>query len=131
MANIKFKYEKLFYKGDMIYSFDWPIEEVVGVKNLIIVLLSSDCYKKDNENVFCLDFKGNLLWQIPKMKDTTEERNPYVGLIKEDERSIWATNWSGNAYLLDLESGKVLKSKWEKKKKLNSIFKPSFGMVFL
>ena len=66
-----------------------------------------------NENVFGVNLDGNIIWQIPKV-DLLYDDSPFVGLIKEDKKSVWAINWDGTALLLDVNTGEILKREWRR-----------------
>ena len=113
---VSFEKASLFLNGEMIKEFDYPIKEVVDFpkKKVIVVLIDRDYYKRDNENVFCVNLEGQVIWQVPEY-EFTYERSPYVEIGKlEDNVKLW--NWDSSYVIMEPKTGKILVTPRESRK---------------
>ena len=104
--NIKFENKGIYSNGQKVIEFEYPIDQIVVYKKAIVVLLNHDFYKVNNENVFCIDHKGNLLWQVPSF-EYIDKRSPFVGIRREGE-NVKLFNWSGEFVVIEPLSGKII-----------------------
>lgn len=99
--------KNIVYRDDKkIKEFEFPIYQIVVFDRAIVVLLDRDYYKVNNENVFCINYDGNLLWQVP-IFEYLDKRSPFVELKKEGE-NIKLFNWSGEFVLIEPTTGKII-----------------------
>jgi len=116
--NVTFKDKTVFVNSKPVKEFDVPIMEILIFEKGIAILLEDYLYSRkyrNDENVFFIDFEGNILWQIRYIGHPYEKgENPYVGLTKEDETSFWATTFDGWAYLVDVSTGNIIDSEFVK-----------------
>ncbi len=102
---------KIFLDDNLLLSFDYAIKEFIDFENVIVVCLNY--YDVPfNENIFAINYKGKVLWQITKYTSVEDRKSSFVGLNRENENSCWAVNWDGTSLLLDIATGKILKDKW-------------------
>lgn len=71
--NIVFENKILKNGEDIIKEFDYPIEDIIEFEKAIVVLASRDFHKQSNENVYSVDYKGKLLWQVPNTHRSIQE----------------------------------------------------------
>jgi hypothetical protein len=108
--------KNLILNGKFIKEFPVKIEDAIMFDDRIIVLLDAISYQY-NRNVFCIDIDGNSLWQIPELKLQgvfDDKGSPYTRIVKISNVIFSAINWSGDAFHLDTNSGKIIKHKWSK-----------------
>jgi hypothetical protein len=102
---------KIFLDGNLLVTFDYEIKEFIAFENVIVICLNY-YYAPFNENVFGINYIGEVLWQISKYTSVEDRKSSFVGLNRENENSCWAVNWDGTSLLLDITTGKVLNDKW-------------------
>ena len=87
------------------------LKQVLYLNDRIIYRLLVNTFEyKNNENIYCIDNEGKLLWQVESKDNFPNPIHPYTG-IRLDEKTgeLWAYNWNGFDCQLDIETGKVLK----------------------
>jgi len=108
---------KLLLNDKLIKSFEYLIETIIIFEKfkVIIVLLDSDEYKLNSQNIFCVDYHGKERWQIPDVPLVLPPSgvSPYTQIRKEGE-TIKAFNWDGTIITLNPESGVILYKDWTK-----------------
>jgi hypothetical protein len=87
------------------YKFPAEIAETLEFEESIIVRLASDPLGK-SQNVYGLDWRGNLLWKIPSPR-SFDVRSPYVGLSRKGS-FVEALNWDGHILTLHPMKGNIL-----------------------
>ena len=79
-----------------------------GIEKKIFVLTSRDGIKTDGRNIFCLDVRGKILWQIekavPSIKAYSFEPFVDVGILSPFP---YVYTKSGFKYEVNLETGKI------------------------
>ena len=111
---MKFENNRLIIKDAIVKEFESPISSIVEFENCVVVLLDSDFYKKDNENVFCINKNGKLIWQVPKYEYIDKE-SPFISISKDFENiKLW--NWDSSFVLIEPESGKIIMTPFEYRK---------------
>ena len=68
--------------------------------------LENQGWKRSNENVFGIDYKGRVLWQIAERAHAFTESH-YVNIYRRNEL-VEAYNWDGTILCLDPKTGEVL-----------------------
>ena len=63
-----------------------------------------------NENIYCVDFSGHIVWQIAPSNHVDQE-SPYTD-IKIIDNDIYAYNWDGNIYLVNKSNGSIQKKQF-------------------
>jgi len=87
-------------------QFDNAIADAVDFDEVLVVRLMPEPFRT-NENVYGLDYKGNVLWQIPE-RPQIQGLSPYVGLWRKDTGYIEAFNWNGYTIVLDPKMGSIM-----------------------
>ena len=110
-SNPKTKMSKqLIINGKSIYNFDYDIDMYFILENKVIVLLDVLAKKsKINENVYCVDMDGNLIWQMEYISRLTAD-SPIVGMRLENKNALKVFDWSGEYFFLDVNNGKIIDS---------------------
>lgn len=90
------------------YDFKYDIRSVLQYKERYIVLIGVPFDKDDINNIYCLDEKANLVWQsedlkrlYPKLLNIAYE---HIGIEND---SLFATDFYGRNYKINLENGKI------------------------
>ncbi|MEW6516613.1 MAG: hypothetical protein AB1439_06920 [candidate division FCPU426 bacterium] len=102
--------EMLFKKNKV--KFKYEIKKVIKKGNVYIVLLRKPIGIHDNENVFGVNEHGETIWQIEKTVHIYKD-SPYMDLY-EAKKHVWVGNWDGDAYRIDVKTGKILERKFTK-----------------
>ncbi len=102
------------------HVFAEDIFKYLNFDNKVIVALNYMDHSKTlgNRNVFCLNDKAQVLWQIQdpdeRAGDGKQSRAPFSGILVTEKGGLRATNWDSNYYEVDIETGKLLDSHWTK-----------------
>lgn len=59
-----------------------------------------------NRNIFCVDEKGNVRWQVETVAEPAE-RVPYTNIYFDEKGGLFAYCWDGGEYAIDVDNGKV------------------------
>lgn len=92
-------------KKEVIFNFF--IEKVIPVDNFFLVLLEYEVGIIFNENVFCLNSEGKILWQVEPLEIMKGEDSPYTGMSFINGK-ITLYSWDGTDVVVDINTGKVL-----------------------
>lgn len=87
---IKFIENKIYNQEKLIYTFDFPIKQVVEFEDCFIVLLKRGKNIPIN-NVFGLNTQGDILWQFKK---DSSLKSSFVEL-KRDDKNVALLNFDG------------------------------------
>jgi hypothetical protein len=93
-------------------TFSHPIADVLEFQSIAVVMLAPKVKSGFNENIYGVDYRGNIVWQIHK-REYVYEDSPYTGIIKEEEK-VRLFNWDGAELSVDPLTGRILNEKWGK-----------------
>ena len=125
----KFKSNGLMLDMDVSLTFNYPVQEVLEVGEIVVVLLDSLGTKQPlpgvnaninaakSRNVFGISkVDGNVLWQIATTNDANKELdNPYVGMGMNKDGSLSVGSWAGIVVTLAPLTGReVAQQRWVK-----------------
>lgn len=103
-------------EGNFCKEFDGEIAEYYIVDNRILVRLKFSP-KSGNQNIFCLNARADLLWQIQDPDSLrqlqTKTEAPFTKILISPQK-IEAINWNSNSYELDIGTGKISNPRWTK-----------------
>jgi hypothetical protein len=103
--NFVFKSNILYRDGERFLSFPSSINEILVIKNRVIILLQNSS-PIGNQNIFCFDFQKNQIWQISKPVELHYDNYFSAIYLRDDE--LYAYNINGIEYHLDKETGDIL-----------------------
>lgn len=89
------------------------IETVLQIKGLVIVLLETTGRSPAQDNVWAFDMDGNLVWKAEPVVEPSNDANTYVQ-IRQEGSDLWASDWKGMEYKLDLQSSKQIEERFRK-----------------
>ena len=112
MTNVKKDGCELIIDGERI-SLPAAAESIVQTQNTVTVLLDSENELVSRRNIWGFDKSGNFLWKAEKVQAPSNDTNCYVKIWKEG-KSLWASDWKGMDYQIDLETGEHLNKKFRK-----------------
>ena len=98
--------------GEFKVAFEYPITKILQLESVIVVLIEPPINKTFNENIFCISYGGKILWQVIPF-DHFEQDNPYTGIMQKEGR-LFAYNWDGFEYQIDLKTGEILNREYVK-----------------
>ena len=125
----KFKSNGLMLDTGVSLAFNYPVQEVLEVGEIVVVLLDSLGTKQPlpgvkaninaakSRNVFGISkVDGKVLWQIATTNDANKELdNPYVGMGMNEDGSLLVGSWAGIVVALDPLTGReVAQQRWVK-----------------
>ncbi|KQT38215.1 hypothetical protein [Methylophilus sp. Leaf414] len=67
-----------------------------------------------NQNIYCVDDFGNIVWQVDAPTSQFSERDSFVGVFKNKEGLLRADRFGGNEYVIDPKTGKANYVGWHK-----------------
>lgn len=104
-------------EGQYQKEFDCKIKNIVEVENKILVLIESYQNPYKNRNVFCLDLRAKVMWQIQDPDSLSKDPKPssaaFTDLKKVDEK-IFAWTWDGYRFCIDIQNGYLLDANFTK-----------------
>jgi hypothetical protein len=124
---------QLLLEDKIKVEFDLSIKCAIEVSDIVVVLLDVPPHKVMSENVFGISSEGNILWQIERIPEISRpgcvyknlyeriadtllqqlEKYPqYYGLREYAciPNTFVAGNWCGVEAIVDVNTGKVLKT---------------------
>ena len=97
--------ETIRFSNGKLHRFKAEIAESLEFEDCIVIRLSAGSLAM-NQNIFGLDYNGNLLWKIPTPR-TFDVRNPYVSLFRK-EGYLEVMDWDGHLLTLHPKQGSIL-----------------------
>ena len=89
--------------------FDYPISKALLVKDSCIVVLNIPPKVQENQNVFGVNMKGEIVWKIGKIHHFYEGSDcPFVDVILNKDGKVVLFNWCDTAVIIDPITGIVL-----------------------
>ena len=91
-------------------DFEYPIKEVLIVKDVIIITVESPVGIIYSNNVFAIRLNGDFLWRIGEVKlNSSGEECWYVGSTIIDDELV-LTNWCSTAVVVNPYTGEVIRT---------------------
>ena len=97
--------QTIYFSNGQKYHFPDEIAETLDFEDSIIVRLASGLMSAA-QNILALDYKGNLLWKIPRPR-SFDARNPYVSVFRKGA-FLEALNWDGHVLTIHPKLGTIL-----------------------
>jgi hypothetical protein len=95
-------------------SFDGQRRWEVLFEHVFIVILDTGVKRGNDYNLVGIDARSlRVNWALGGVLDSPDQYDGIVNVWVEDGR-LWAGTWSGFAYQLDHQTGKILKQVWRK-----------------
>lgn len=113
MMKIKILNNILFVDNLEVYSFIFDIKDFIVLDERIVVLINSPTKSLFNENIFCIDKNGQLIWQVEKVVHIYED-SPYDKIVNCNNESIEAWNCDSCNYLINIQNGKIISRRFTK-----------------
>src|SRR5258708_4046309 len=89
-----------------VRKFPEAVIEVIPFDEAVVVRIATESAHRTNENVFAVDYNGQLLGQIPPPTHLCVH-SPYVGIYR-NSGNVDAYNWDGHDMTLHPKSGLVI-----------------------
>ena len=87
------------------HRFPAEIAEALDFEDALVVRLVTS-YTSLIQNIFAVDYRGNLLWTIPTPRSFFPQ-NPYVSLFRQGSH-VEVLSWEGHILTLDPKRGTIL-----------------------
>ena len=97
--------ETIRFSNGKKHRFPAEIAEAMEFEDSIVIRLAAGSLAM-NQNIFGLDYKGNLLWKIPSPR-SFDARNPYVSLFRKGGY-LEVMNWDGHVLTVHPKQGSIL-----------------------
>ena len=113
MGTIDFQYKSNTIEiNGTIQRMKYPILKILEFDQLLIVLLEIPCNVVYNRNVFAIGSNGVLKWQVESPPMPTKTDSPFTNISSDlDNNKLFAYNWNGGLYEIDILNGTILSSK--------------------
>lgn len=107
MDNYHISGNKLIFEEGHVVEFDFPVLKTLIINQSIIILLNVPGKKGYNQNIFAVNFRGKIIWQIERSADLDGIGDcPFVSVeINKSELVCFA--WCGFRLTVNPASGKV------------------------
>lgn len=92
-------------------TFRNTIAETIAFDDAVVVRLGSEPFHQTNENVYGLDYTGQVLWQIPIRSHVTSE-SPYVSISRQGIH-VEVVNWDGYFLKIHPRTGAIIREGYE------------------
>jgi len=101
--------------GDNTIPFDFPIAQVIEIEGMLILRLDKPIDVVYNENVFAVSIaERKVKWQIEKKSYDPHVKSCPFTEIRIFENQLVLYNWCDTYFVVDPQTGKILKEGWSK-----------------
>lgn len=111
--NITTKGNSIYVNNFIIYNFEYNIRDFKIVSSKILILLESPPNSFHNENIYCIDESGNVIWQVEKITHIYPD-SPYDKIIVSKGDVLQGYNYDGCVYNILIDSGRIISRKFLK-----------------
>jgi archaellum biogenesis ATPase FlaH len=95
----------LYHKEKKIYVFKFPIKVLLDLGERYVVVLDISSGEGSNDNIYCINKEGQLLWQIEK-RELWHKHNSYQHVVwKNNELTAYSPNLE---FKVDINTGIIL-----------------------
>jgi hypothetical protein len=108
----RIKANKLILGNKKNIVFDFSIRQVIEINTFLIIRLADKAGMFGNENIYCVNDEGTLIWQIEKVPHV-HNNSPYTN-IWEEKGNLRAYNWDGEGVTIDIKTGKIISREFMK-----------------
>ncbi|SRR5258706_2387480 len=99
------EHQSIRFTNGKKHSFPVEVAEVLDFEDVIVIRLAAS-HLTAIQNIFGLDYQGNLLWKIP-LPLSFSPQTPYVSLSRRGSY-VDALNWDGHIVTLHPKKGHIL-----------------------
>ncbi|GGB21269.1 MULTISPECIES: hypothetical protein [Mucilaginibacter] len=102
--------KKIIFETGKFIEFDFSIQDTLVFDSKIVVLLDISGDTKFNQNVYAIDFNGEILWQIERSENLDIIGYcPFISIEIQNLKLV-SFNWCGFRFTIDPGTGKVNES---------------------
>lgn len=102
--------KKIIFETGKFIQFDFSVQETLVFNGKIIVLLKILGNTKFNQNVYAIDFNGEILWQIERSENLDIIGYcPFISIEIQNLKLV-SFNWCGFKFTIDPDTGKAIES---------------------
>ncbi len=87
-------------------NLPYPVVQVLDFNDFVIVRVEPEISEIYNCNIFAVDGRGKIKWQITESPHGIEVDKPYTS-ISIMENKLIAGNWNGVDYVVDMKDGSI------------------------
>ncbi|MEE9444899.1 MAG: hypothetical protein V3V19_04460 [Cocleimonas sp.] len=87
-------------------NLPYPVVQALDFNGIVMARVEPEIYEIFNCNIFAVDGKGKIKWQIEESPHGTEVDKPYTS-ISIMENKLIAGNWNGVDYVVDIKDGSI------------------------
>ena len=113
MTDITINGNKLYHGKKEIFSREFQIKQVLEIAGYCVILTDVPKGRIDNENVFCINLKGDLIWRISHTEHLYQD-SPYMNMEKDIDDTILLMNWDGGNVKVNVLTGEIISKGWSK-----------------
>jgi hypothetical protein len=93
----------IVFTNGLRHTFNDFIAEALPFDDVIVVRLENQGWKRTNENIFAINYKGLLVWQIKERMHAFADSH-YVNIYRKNDM-VEAYNWDGTIVSLNPKTG--------------------------
>lgn len=112
MTEIQISGQNLTIDGTTI-ELPKEVQSYVEISGLVVVLLQTEGRSPATNNVWAFTVNGQRKWTAEPVQAASDDANTYVQIKIEDD-TLWAADWKGLEYQLNLETGEHIDTKYRK-----------------
>ncbi|WP_413669907.1 hypothetical protein ACEN9X_08195 [Mucilaginibacter sp. Mucisp86] len=102
---------QITFTEDNIVDFEYPVDAIFEVDNILVVILKIPNGVYDRRNVFAFDRVGNFLWQIKDVPLYYKGKDcPFVGALINDQNELVLFNWCDTAVIVEPSTGDLVRT---------------------
>ena len=95
-------------------SFDGQRRWELLFEHIFIVILDTGVKRGNDYNLVGIDPRNlRVVWSLGGVVESPDQYDGIVNVWVEDGR-LWAGTWSGTAYQIEHETGRILRQEWRK-----------------
>lgn len=80
------------------------IEHYNTLQMIVVLFESKD---KNNENVICVNYNGELVWKVPSFEHIYKDSS-YTSITQIDAKLIRILNWDSSYWVIKVKTGEVV-----------------------
>lgn len=108
--NVSFNDNYLYINSKAI-KFEFPLLNAIVLADKVVVALDVPDDSDMLDNIIAFDFNGQPVWKVQAVNEKYPEiknNSPFVGISKNDNGNVSASNYFGLNFEISAKDGKIL-----------------------
>jgi hypothetical protein len=110
---------RVYYNDSQVLEMIYSVEKIFNLENGGCLILLDQDNGELNENIFIINNRGEIVWQVPKYT-YTDKYSPFVKIIELGNKQFKLINWDGSTIIVgsygeiiqDIDESRKLKKQW-------------------